>query len=456
MSGPRPQHQARAPLRVGVISLGCAKNLVDTEVMLGHLERAGCAFVRDPAAAEVLIVNTCGFIGPAKEESIEAILEAAQLKKRGTLRRLVVAGCLVQRYSRALVRELPEVDAFVGLDEIERIVELVRGEAVRRRVPIWGPSRYLYDERTPRRRTTPAWSAYLKIAEGCDHRCAFCAIPSFRGRFRSRSLESILREARGLAAAGVRELNLVAQDSSHYGRDLGLEEGLARLLEELDAVEGLRWIRVHYLYPNTITPRLIETMARLPRVVKYVDLPLQHADAEVLRRMRRGGSAERHLELLEALRGAMPDGALRTTLIVGFPGETEAAFGCLVDFVQAARFDHLGVFLYSHEEGTAAAAGRDDVPQEVKEARRAHLMELQARIAAERNRRWVGRTVEVLVEGTHPETELLLVGRMPTQAPEVDGQVLIQEGTARAGDFVKVRIARVAGYDLVGRIVGAA
>ena len=451
--------------RVGFVSLGCAKNLVDTEVMLGHLASAGCDFVQEPRDADVLVVNTCGFIEQAREESIRAILEASEHKKNGSVRRVVVAGCMVQRYLGELRDSLPEVDAFIGLDELDRVVERVvpgtsaaplltiRGPAVDRR-PI--PSRYLYDDRTARRLATPPWTAYVKIAEGCDHTCAFCAIPSFRGAFRSRTTGSIVAEARALARGGVREVNLIAQDSSHFGRDRGGQESLAGLLAALDGVDDLRWIRLHYLYPNTVTERLIDAMARLPRVVKYVDLPLQHAHPETLRRMRRGGSAESHLRLLDRFAGAMPDAAKRTTFIVGFPGETEDEFEALLEFVEAARFDHVGVFAYSHERETAAAKVDDDVPAALKDERLARLMELQQRISFERSRRFVGRKVEAVVEGAHPETPHLLVGRTSTQAMDVDGQVLINDGVASPGSFVNLEITEVAGYDLVGRIVGAA
>ncbi len=463
--------------RVGVISLGCAKNLVDTEVMLGHLDRAGCRYVQDPAEAEILVVNTCGFIGPAREESIRTILEAGELKTTGNLRRLVVAGCMVQRYHEELAASLPEVDAFVGLDELDRIVErsglepatgvpaapagathdplrVISADRAPASVEAYGQSRYLYDHDAPRRLATPSWTAFLKIAEGCDHTCAFCAIPSFRGGFRSRTVESVTEEARRLARAGVVEVNLVAQDSSHFGRDRDEREGLATLLASLDAVEGLCWIRVHYLYPNTVTDGLIDAMARLPRVVKYVDMPLQHAHPETLRRMRRGGSGERHLALLERFRRAMPGAALRSTFIVGFPGETDEEFEALLAFVREARFDHLGVFTYSHEDRTSAWELEDDVPEETKEARRDAVMELQRSIVEDRLARRIGETVDVLVEGPHPETDLLLVGRMPTQAPDVDGQVLINDGVARPGTIVRVELTETAGYDLVGRIVG--
>jgi len=445
--------------RVGFVSLGCSKNLVDSEVMLGHLDRAGCTLVRDPAEADVIVVNTCAFVEAAREESIRAVLEAARLKETGRLRRLVVAGCLVQRSARELAESLPEVDAFVGLDELQR-VPVAAGlpepaGAGPGGLPILpsGRSTFLYDDTTPRRRATAPWTAFVKIAEGCDHTCSFCAIPSFRGEFRSRRPSSILREAEELARVGVREISLIAQDSSHFGRDLGIEEGLTRLLEGLNEIEALRWIRLHYLYPNTVTAPLIEALAGLPRVVKYVDLPLQHAHPETLRRMRRGGSARSHHELLERFRAAIPGISLRSTLIVGFPGETEEEFEVLLRFVEEERFHHLGVFPYSHEEGTAAGELPDDVPAALKEERRRRIMEVQQRVAREHGARMVGRIVDVLVEGPHSETEHLLVGRMSTQAPEVDGVVLLNEGSAAPGAFARVEIREVAGYDLVGRIL---
>ena len=461
--------------KVGVISLGCTKNLVDTEVMLGHLDRAGCAFVKDAGDADVLIVNTCGFIDAAREESVRTILEAARLKTTGRLKRLVVAGCMVQRYRGELSRELAgDVDAFVGLDELDAIVEAARAgrpapaAPLRNDLPILGVadsrppvvaselSRYLYDASTPRKLATPPWTAFVKIAEGCDHTCSFCAIPSFRGTFRSRPAGDVVAEVEALAHRGVKEINLIAQDSSHFGRDRGDSAGLAGLLERLDAITDVRWIRVHYLYPNTVTDHLIDTMARCTSVVKYVDMPLQHAHPEMLKRMRRGGSAVTHLELLGRFRKAMPDAAMRSTFIVGFPGETEREFEELVAFVEEARFDHLGVFTYSHEEGTSAHRAADDVPERLKEDRRDRLMTVQQTIAFERNESRLGTIVEVLVEGAHPETEHLLVGRASTQAPDVDGQILLNDGYAEPGTFARVLMTETAGYDLVGRIIGAA
>jgi ribosomal protein S12 methylthiotransferase len=462
--------------KVGVISLGCSKNLVDTEVMLGHLDRAGCVFVQDATDADVLIVNTCGFIDSAREESVQTILDAAKLKSNGRLKRLIVAGCMVQRYRGELTRELAgDVDAFVGLDELDTIVQATQARrpapdaaAARTDLPILGQttrkpptagsrlSRYLYDATTPRKLATPPWTAFVKIAEGCDHTCSFCAIPSFRGAFRSRPADDVVAEAEALSRRGVKELNLIAQDSSHFGRDRGDAAGLAGLLARLDEVPDLRWLRVHYLYPNTVTDRLIETMARCSRVVKYVDMPLQHAHPEMLKRMRRGGSTESHLELLGRFRTAMPDAAMRSTFIVGFPGETDQEFEALVAFVEAARFDHQGVFTYSHEDGTSAHRAQDDVPEELKEVRRDRLMRVQQRIAFQKNETRLGTIAEVLVEGAHPETEHLLVGRASTQAPDVDGQILLNDGYAEPGTFARVLLTETAGYDLVGRIIGAA
>ena len=471
--------EGERPRRVGMISLGCAKNLVDTEVMLGHLDRAGCEFVQDPQEADVIVVNTCGFIEPAREESVNTILETARLKQTGRLKRLVVAGCMVQRYRDELAESLPEVDAFIGLDELDRVVS---GTGLARKtssagpaqpknelavlptspaieapgapaVAAWGASSFLYDHETPRRIATPAWTAYLKIAEGCDHTCAFCAIPGFRGGFRSREPESIVHEAEALARGGVRELNLIAQDTSHYGRDRGEPNGLANLLQRLDRIDSIRWIRVHYLYPNTVTPELIETMAGCARVVPYVDIPLQHAHRDTLKRMRRGGSAESHLKLLQRFRETLPEATLRTTFIVGFPGESDEEFARLLAFVDEARFDHMGVFTYSHEESTPAMELDDDVPSAVKDERRERLMAAQQAIVLERHAGLIGSRHEILVEGSHPETEHLLVGRMACQAPEVDGQVIINDGVASPGSFVTVELTEIAGYDLVGRIV---
>lgn len=481
-------------LRVGFISLGCPKNLVDSEVMMGTLARAGATMVADAQDADVVVVNTCGFIDAAREESVEAILEAARLKSEGRCRRLVVAGCLVQRAHDELRREIPEIDAFAGLDDIPRILGIAAPEldvaaaasaAASRGTqggllriapsrapapgaappaggpetafhPISGPATWLYDHSSPRILSGPAHSAYLKIAEGCDNPCAFCAIPTFRGAFRSRRLGSILEEAQALADRGVRELNLIAQDSTHYGTDLGLADGPARLLRGLDEIESLRWIRLFYVYPNRVTDSLLAAIAECPRVVKYLDMPLQSASRAVLARMKRGGSGESHLRLIERMRARIPDLVLRSTYIVGFPGETDEEFRDTLDFLDAAAFDHVGAFTYSHEEATSAFALPDDVPAEVKAERREALLEAQERISTKKNRARVGKTLEVLCEGAHPESDDLLVGRHAGQAPDIDGTVILNEGEAHAGSFVRARVVKAHAFDLVARVVGPA
>ena len=471
---------AKAPdsVRVGFVSLGCPKNLVDSEVMMGRLAGEGFQLTARPDEADVLVVNTCSFIDSARQESVETILEMAEHKRNGACKRLVVAGCLVQRYAGELAAELPEVDAFIGLDELDRIVDAVRGQVQRESwragavslpeasrpeaargadaLPLLpsGRSRYLYDAATPRRLAGPAWSSYLKISEGCDNPCTFCAIPSFRGRYRSRPLDDIAREAGRLAAAGVRELNLIAQDSTFYGRDLGFDDGPARLLRTLDAVDGLRWIRLFYLYPNRVTPSLLEALAGCARVVKYVDIPLQSGSRSVLARMKRGGGRSELLGLLARMRSAVPGLAIRTTFIVGFPGETETEFQETLRFLHEAEFDHAGAFAYSHEEGTEAFALADDVPAEVKQERQERLLEAQEAISLRRNREKVGGVFDALCEGVHPETEHLLAGRLSTQAPDIDGSVLISDGQAVPGEFVSVRILEAHPFDLVAEIVG--
>jgi ribosomal protein S12 methylthiotransferase len=444
-------------IKVGLVSLGCPKNLVDSEVMLGTLEGKGYALTPDPADADVIVVNTCTFIEPARRESIDTILEMAEHKKHGRCRRLVVAGCMVQAHHDTLRKEIPEIDALVGLNDVERIAEACALEAGSRFEASQEAARYLYSERSPRRLATPGYSAYMKISEGCDHTCAFCAIPSFRGTQRSRPIPSLVEEARRLAGAGTVELNLIAQDTTDYGTDLRDGTTAAGMLRALDAVDGLRWIRVLYAYPNRITPDFIAALAGGRRIARYLDLPLQHADADLLKAMRRGGDAAAHLRLLERLRQAVPEIALRTTFIVGFPGETEAQFTTLLDFVRAARFDRVGAFTYSEEKGTHATALADDVPAEVKEDRRARLMQAQEQVASDRNERLLGRTIEVLVEGAHEESDLLLTGRSEGQAPEIDGAVILTDAPRilYPGEFVEVRIDATHPHDLVGAVVGA-
>jgi ribosomal protein S12 methylthiotransferase len=438
-------------IKVGFMSLGCPKNLVDSEVMLGHLKHKGYAITNRLEEAEVLVVNTCGFIESAKQESIEAILEAASMKQKGACRKLVVAGCMVERYRDQLLADMPEIDACMGTRDIEHIAEVI-GAGDRLFEPERDPS-YLYDEHSPRLLTTPKASAYLKISEGCDHACAFCAIPFIRGPQRSRTLGSIVAEARQLVDQGVLELNLVGQDTTDYGRDLGDPDALEKLVRALGLVQGLRWFRIHYSYPNRLTDGLLHAMAETEACAKYLDLPLQHADARVLKAMARGGGRATFLKLLRKVRHIVPGVFVRSNFIVGFPPETEASFEELREFVQEARFEHMGVFTYSQEEGTAAFELGDPVPGRTKQKRKRILMELQQKISREKNRALEGRVLDVLVEGVHEETELVLKGRHRGQAPEVDGGVLIVGGEPRVNTIQPVLITKGHAYDLVGEVV---
>jgi ribosomal protein S12 methylthiotransferase len=435
-----------------MVSLGCPKNLVDGEVMLGLLQQRGHELVADPREAEVVVVNTCAFIDRAKQESVDAILEMAREKTAGTARRLVVTGCMAQRYDQELRREIPEIDATLGTGQVEDILKAVEGEATITDAAD-GPPTWVYDHLAPRVLTTAPWLAYLKISEGCDYTCSFCIIPTLRGRHRSRPLADVVAEAQALAARGVQELVLVAQDSTRYGLDLGMRDGLADLLRALGGLDGIRWIRVMYAYPATMTDRILDAIAEVDRVVKYVDMPLQHASDAVLKRMKRPTGRGNLLGMVERVRARVPGVAFRTSFIVGFPGETEAEFAELLDFVRAAEFDHLGVFTFSDEEGTTSfdLAGR--VPGRTKEARRRRLLAAQKRVSARRHRRRVGERLPVLVEGTHPDSDLLLRGRLATQAPEIDGAVIINDGQAAAGEFVTCEITEAHAYDLVGKIV---
>jgi ribosomal protein S12 methylthiotransferase len=440
--------------RVGFVSLGCAKNLVDTEVMLGLLQKDGHALVPDPARADVLVVNTCGFIGPAKEESIARILEMAEYKKAGSCKRLIVAGCMASHYRSELEEALPEIDGFVTIDTLERIREHCRLDDAPPAASVEVPTS-LYDHKFERVLTTPPWTAYLKVAEGCDNPCTFCIIPTFRGKFRSRTVESLAAEARVLAERGVKEINLVAQDTSAYGRDLGDPDMLAALLRALDKIPALRWIRAFYFYPTSLRDSVLDAMAETKKTVPYIDIPFQHAARSVLRRMQRGGDAVSYMRLLDKMRRKVKGVALRTTFIVGFPGETKAEFRTLMQFVKDAEFDHMGVFPYSKEDGTPAAAMEGDVPPEAVEERQALLMEAQRKISRRKLKALAGRRVEVLCEGPHPETELLLRGRMATQAPDMDGGVLIADPASGggAGRFVEVEITESHDYDVTGRVV---
>jgi ribosomal protein S12 methylthiotransferase len=463
-------------MKIGFLSLGCPKNLVDGEVMLGLARDAGHELTNDSADADVLVVNTCAFIDKAKEESIDAILEMAQHKRSGNCSRLVVTGCLAERYRDELRREIPEIDAVLGTGEVDGIVNAIDQHAVntastspvtffsKARLPVLPSSRspvlpdYLYDADTPRLLTTPAHFAYVKIAEGCDYTCAFCIIPTLRGKYRSRTHESIVREAQSLARRGVRELLLISQDTTFFGIDRGERGALARLLRDLNAIDGLVWIRLLYLYPTTITDDVLDAMAECDKICRYVDLPLQHASADVLRRMRRPGNRKAYDALLARIRRRVPGVTLRTTLIVGFPGETETEFAELEAFVRDTRFDHLGVFTYSHEEGTRAFATADDVPAGVKRARRRRLMASQKRIVAGLHRERIGREVDVLVDGASPQHPLVLQGRLEGQAPEIDSQVYLTDCDASqyvAGNLIRARLLEARGYDWIASPVGS-
>jgi ribosomal protein S12 methylthiotransferase len=449
----RPEETQHPPeQRVSLVSLGCPKNLVDSEVMLGHLRRAGYGVASDAREADVIVVNTCAFIDRAKQESVDTILEMAREKEEGRAVRLVVTGCLAQRYDDELRREIPEIDATLGTGQVDDILRAVGGEATvtdaAEREPRW-----VYDHTSPRVLSTPPYMAYVKISEGCDYTCSFCIIPTLRGRHRSRPLEDIAAEVESLTASGVREVILVAQDSTRYGLDLGMRDGLAILLRRLGRIRELRWIRVMYAYPATVTDGILEAIAGEDKVVKYVDMPLQHASEAVLRRMKRPTGRGNLLGMVERVRAKVPGVAFRTSFIVGFPGETQQDFRELLDFVEAAQFDNVGVFTFSDEEGTASEHLDRRVSSRTKESRRRRLMSLQKKIATRLNRRRVGQRLEVLIEGPHPETELLLQGRMPSQAPEIDGSVLVSDGWAAPGSFVTCEITESHPYDLVAKIV---
>jgi len=423
---------------------------------MGQLVTRGHELTPHPDQADILVVNTCSFIDPAKKESVDTILEMAEYKKIGRAKKLIVAGCLVERYRGEIHQELPEVDALIGTNELESIVAACEGAPV----PSNPPEPYLYHDLTPRVLSTPRHLAYIKVAEGCDHPCTFCTIPQYRGRLRSRRFESVISEATRLFQQGVREINLIGQDTTSYGDDLGLADGLARLLERLAQIETghEKWIRFLYAYPNKVTQRLLDTIAAHRALVKYIDMPLQHASAPVLKRMKRGASGDIFLKLLERVRRTVDGVAIRTSFIVGFPGETDADFEELCRFVKAARFDSLGVFSYSDEDTSASYGFRGKLDARTIYHRRRHLMAVQRKIARANHRAQVGRAVPVLVEGPSQETDLLWEGRMPTQAPEIDGVALINdfEGTPpRAGEIRRLRITEAHDYDVVGTLLPA-
>ena len=438
--------------KVFLINLGCAKNLVDSEHILGLIKEEGYDITDDPSDAEIAIVNTCAFIRPAVEESIDTILGLASLKEKGSLRLLVVAGCFVQRYGRKLLREIPEVDGWLGTGQIYRIGEVLRATEDSSPIILLDRPCFLADHRSPRVQTTPFYSAFLKIAEGCSHPCSFCIVPSLRGPFRSRTVGSLFIEAQKMVERGVREINLVAQDTSWYGHDLDPPLALEDLLEELLTISGLKWLRILYAHPYHVTERLLGLIHSEEMLCPYLDVPIQHVNPDILKAMGRPLNSESIPQLIQRIRKGSRKIALRTTVMIGFPGETEERFRELCDFIKEARFDRLGVFPFSPEKGTPAARLKDSIPQEMVECRIEEVMEIQAENSRKLNEELVGKTVAVLVEGLHPETELLLSGRTATMAPEVDGQVLINEGSATVGEIVPVRITEAHTYDLVGSI----
>jgi ribosomal protein S12 methylthiotransferase len=453
---PRRRSQPSGPPTVALVTLGCPKNQVDSEVMLGQLAQAGLRVVEDPSRADALIVNTCGFVDTAKEESINTIIELGEFKKSGACRALIATGCLTQRYQGELLNELPELDAIVGTGDFPRIVEIVRS-----RLDVDGNAprswfehpTFLYDAATPRRRIGPRHWAYVKISEGCDKRCAFCAIPSFRGDLASRTVESVVTEARQLAAEGVREINLIAQDLPAFGMDLGRKGELIPLVRALGGIDELRWIRLMYLYPHKLPAGLIDLFVEEPKLVPYVEMPIQHIDDRILRSMNRGGNSAEIRRTLDAFRERVPGVAIRTSFIVGYPGETEREFEHLARFVEEQRFDRVAVFTYSMEEGTAAAALGDPVPADVKAARRQRLLDLQLDIAQEKGEALVGSRRVVMIEGPAQDDQFALEARLATQAPEIDGVVYLSEDAGEPGDFVEIAINEVLGYDLIAEPV---
>jgi ribosomal protein S12 methylthiotransferase len=476
---------APAPRKVGFVSLGCPKNLVDSEVMMGLLAEAGAELTPRAEDADVIVVNTCSFIASAQQESVNTILEMARHKTGGRVQKLVVAGCLVERFRDEIRKNIPEVDAVVGTGELEGILAAA-GVAPRaaRNSPFnilqsraegdaretqgrfsresWDGAiadlpNYLYDEATPRVLATPGYTAYIKIAEGCDHPCSFCIIPQLRGKFRSRRFESVVAEAERLARSGVREITLIGQDTTCYGEDFGLKDGLALLLEKLAQIEELRWVRFLYAYPNKITGRLLETIAAHDKICSYIDVPLQHASAGVLKRMKRGGNADIFLRSIEEMRETIPGVTLRTSFIVGFPGETAAEFEELCDFVKQAQFDWMGAFGYSDQEGAGAYGIETKLPEREIERRRKRLMQMQRAISKKKRKAMVGKEIDLLLEGPSEETDLLLEGRSPMHAPEIDGKVLVNDVPEaiepQPGEFYRCLITEAHDYDLVGKIV---
>src|SRR5487761_2619325 len=445
-------------MKIGFVSLGCPKNLVDTEVMMGQLAARGHELTPHPSDADVIVVNTCSFIDPAKQESVDAILEMAEYKKTGRARKLIVAGCLVERYRGDIRKDMPEVDASLGTNELEKNAALCEGAEAD---PSPAPAEpYLYHDLTPRILSTASHYAYVKSAEGCDHPCTFCVIPQYRGNFRSRRFESVIAEATRLFAQGVREINLIGQDTTCYGEDFGMKDGLATLLARLAGIETdhEKWVRFLYCYPNKVTQKLLDTIAEHDSLVKYIDMPLQHASAPVLKRMKRGANGDIFLKLIERIRATIPGVALRTSMIAGFPGETDADFEELCQFVKAAQFDRLGVFSYSDEDTSASFHLDGKVDAKTIYNRKRRLMSIQKKISRKRNRALVGKELRVLVEGPSADSDLVWQARLSTQAPEIDGVCYISdpgEQPLKAGEFRTLRVTEAHDYDLTGTLVDA-
>jgi ribosomal protein S12 methylthiotransferase len=483
---PSAPQAAATPKKIGFVSLGCPKNLVDSEVMMGLLSQGGAHITAHAEDADIIVVNTCSFIDTAKQESVDTILEMAQHKVSGRAQKLIVAGCLVERYRNEIQKNIPEVDAVVGTGELEQILSAAglaspaaatnpafvilndrpegaaREAAGRFAKDTWDGAvadlpNYLYDDTTPRILATPKHSAYIKIAEGCDHPCGFCIIPQLRGKFRSRRFESVIAEAQRLAQQGVREVTLIGQDTTCYGEDLGLKDGLASLLERLAQIDDLRWVRFLYAYPNKITGKLLETIASHEKICSYIDVPLQHAAPDVLKRMKRGAGADIFLHSIEKMRNTIPNLTLRTSFIVGFPGETEQDFELLCNFVRDAQFDWLGVFGYSDEEGAKAFELGDKVSTREIERRRKKLMSIQKQISRKKKRSLIGQQFDVVLEGPSEETDLLWQGRSAMHAPEIDGIVYVNDfgdhENVREGEFHRCEITEAHDYDLVARIL---
>jgi ribosomal protein S12 methylthiotransferase len=482
---PESTDQPAKPVTVGFVSLGCPKNLVDSEVMMGILAQSGARLISRAEDADVIVVNTCSFINTAQQESVDTILDMARHKTEGRVQKLVVAGCLVERYRDEIQKNIPEVDAVVGTGELEKILSAAgisplpvadspfrilnsRAEGDARAAQgrfsrdTWDGAisdlpNYLYDEATPRILATPGYTAYIKIAEGCDHPCSFCIIPQLRGKFRSRRFESVIAEAERLALSGVREITLIGQDTTCYGEDFELKDGLALLLERLADIDDLRWIRFLYAYPNKITGRLLETIAAHEKICSYVDVPLQHASPTMLKRMKRGGGADIFLRTIEKMRKTIPGVTLRTSFIVGFPGETEEEFEELCEFVRAAELDWMGVFGYSDEDGAGAFSLDNKLSAREIERRRKHLMQIQRRISKKKKKTLIGQEFDLLVQGESEESELLLEGRTAMHAPEIDGKVFINDVPesliAQPGQFYRCQITEAHDYDLVAKII---